>query len=308
MIGNFHSQGFEGTKKHIILAGTISNVATEISKDLNSIRRALSDHNLTHIILVESDSTDMTINVVQALASLDIRIEIVSLGELRKPIPDRVERIRYCRQIYVDRIREIQRNQPLDYVVIADFDGMNSRISKADINFSFSSDGWDVALSNQTFGYYDIFALRHPEWMPGNCFEEFYMARQELLSVKQFQGNFLGKFFSYYLSDRLKMKYVYSRMRRIPRSAQSIEVESGFGGFGIYRSRIFEECDYAIKLDKHLGECEHISLSRQLSEKGYTIFIHPWLINSNFNTYNINKITLIRHLRALRRFLKSLSS
>lgn len=291
------------TGVRVVLVGTISNVALQLKSDIQKISEALSDNELFQIILVESDSTDSTIDIADALANLDNRIELISLGNLKEKIPDRVERIRYCRQVYVQRLREIQKSCRIDYVVVADMDGMNSSISKESVNRSIRFEGWDVALSNQWLGYYDLLALRHPTWMPGNCFEEYYRAREELFSTKRFWGNVLGRLFAYYLSDRLKVKHIYSRMIRVPRATQIIEVESGFGGFGIYRARVFMECDYTIPSKDFLGECEHISLSRQIRERGYTISIHPWMINSYWNTYNINKISIIRHLRALKRVI-----
>lgn len=293
-------------KAQIVLVGTISNVASHLNSELSKISRAFDSHDLTDIILVESDSTDETINVSEALAILDTRIELITLGNLKNKIPDRVERIRHCRQVYVQRLREIQKTRPIDYVVVADLDGMNSRISKMDINHSLESEGWDAALANQWLGYYDLLALRHPIWMPGNCFEEYFRALEKNLAFKQFRNNYLGAFRSYYLADRLKAKYVYSRMIKIPRTADAIEVKSGFGGFGIYKAQVFLNCDYAINSEIFLGECEHITLSRQMSENGYKIYIHPWLINSFWNTYNVNKFSVIRHIRALRRLIKSL--
>jgi len=292
-------------KAQIVLVGTISNVASHLESELGRISRALSDHNLTNIILVESDSADETISITEALAILDTRIELITLGKLKTSIPDRIERIRHCRQVYVERLREIQKTRRIDFVVVADLDGMNSRISKKDINLSIESEGWDAALANQWLGYYDLLALRHPVWMPGNCFEEYYRAREKSLSVRKF-ANFVGAFHSYYLADQLKARYVYSKMIKIPRSAEAIEVDSGFGGFGIYKAQVFLDCDYAINSEIFYGECEHISLSRQMREDGYKIYIHPWLINSVWNTYNVNKFSVIRHIRALRRLIKSL--
>lgn len=288
----------------IVLAGTISNVSTVIEHDLRRIQQALSDSILTHIILVESDSIDSTLEVVQKLAELDTRIEIISLGTLKNVIADRVERIRHCRQVYVERLREIQQLENLDYVVIADLDGMNSKIKRSDVNFSLKCGGWDVALSNQWFGYYDIFALRHPVWMPTNCFEDYHQARFDFMKMRKYRLGKLDPLLDYFFLDRLKVKYVYSRMLKISKSSQPIEVESGFGGFGIYKASVFVDCDYSIMSEQELGECEHISFSRQIRQKGYKIVIHPWLFNSYWNTYNVNKISMIRHLRALRRVIR----
>jgi hypothetical protein len=87
-------------------------------------------------------------------------------------------------------------------------------------------------------------------------------------------------------------------MIRIKRNSPWIQVDSGFGGFAIYKSQLFLKYDYNTNgvLTK---ESEHVALHSKIVGSGGKIFINPALINSNINTYNINKIFFVREFRRL---------
>ena len=158
--------------KKVVLVGTISNAAGSLRSDLSRVVNALSTLELIQIFLVESDSKDATLSVLSELQMEVENFNFVSLGELRFEIPDRIHRIRHCRNIYVQEVRKILETTEIDFVVVADLDGMNSKISSDEIRSSFERDDWGVVLANQRGGYYDVLALRHPTWCPapeGSC-------------------------------------------------------------------------------------------------------------------------------------------
>jgi nicotinamide riboside kinase len=57
--------------KKVALVGTISNAESNLKSDLLRVMRALSSFELVKIFLVESDSTDSTVSVLDEL-SLEI--------------------------------------------------------------------------------------------------------------------------------------------------------------------------------------------------------------------------------------------
>jgi len=88
-------------------------------------------------------------------------------------------------------------------------------------------------------------------------------------------------------------------MRVIPRNSNWIKVVSAFGGFGIYRFEVFSEHNYD-KYDPELSEIsEHVDFHMKLNSDGKKLYINPNLINSNWNTYNVNRYFVIRQLRGL---------
>jgi hypothetical protein len=88
-------------------------------------------------------------------------------------------------------------------------------------------------------------------------------------------------------------------MRRIRSSSDWIEVNSGFGGLGIYRADIFMKFDYSLNSEDAPYESEHVALSNRIVQSGGRIFINPRLINNFFNTYNINRYFVIRQFREI---------
>lgn len=71
--------------------------------------------------LVESDSTDQTVEGIQELGDRGFKIELISPGLLEKNIPDRIERLRYCRNPYAEYIHD--NAIKYDYMAVADFEG-----------------------------------------------------------------------------------------------------------------------------------------------------------------------------------------
>ena len=76
---------------------------------------------------------------------------------------------------------------------------------------------WDMCSANRRNYYYDIWALRHPDWCPQDCWERFARLRPQIGNENAFQMAILGP------------------MVRIPAHLPFIEVESAFGGLAIYR-------------------------------------------------------------------------
>ena len=79
----------------ILLVGTVSNVSKTLSKEVRIVSRALSDLELVGIFLVESDSKDLTLEVLSNLSKEISGFDYLSLGDLRNTIPDRISRIRF---------------------------------------------------------------------------------------------------------------------------------------------------------------------------------------------------------------------
>jgi hypothetical protein len=184
------------------------------------------------------------------------------------------------------------------YIAVADLDGMNKALSRKALASCFIRKDWDVVLSNQKFGYYDIFALRHEEWQPNDCFTELEELKRKIPSKNLTNTSLISKIKLNLAYDRARNKAIYSKMIRINKRSPWIRVNSGFGGFAIYKSLLFLQHDYSAEslLTK---ESEHVALHNKIVNSGGKIFINPALINSNFNTYNINRIFIVREIRRL---------
>jgi hypothetical protein len=246
---------------------------------------------------VESDSSDKSTAVLDSMMDKINNFHFVSLGNLESKIPHRIQRIRFCRNEYVKYIRERFDQESFEFVIVADMDGINSALSKSAINSCFKYRNWDALFSNQFFGVSDLLALRAKNWIEGDYLIELELSRFHLRNAPQAR-NLLRKFIQFLRYDKTRRKIIYNRMRFLGFNKNLIPVNSAFGGLGVYRSWCFFKADYSD--DDHPYECEHVSFHRKLEMSGARMFINPRLINSILNTYNVNKIFLIRNLRIWR--------
>jgi hypothetical protein len=285
--------------KNAILVGTISNAAGSLRSDLSKVIKALETFELIQIFLVESDSSDSTLSILEDLHMELENFNFVSLGDLRSEIPDRIHRIRHCRNVYVKEIRRVLESTDVEYVFVADLDGMNSRISSKAILSSFERNDWGAVLANQRGGYYDVLALRHPTWCPQDVLVDLRHEQSLIDNTELPWWSFIRRTNRRIEYDRARKKAIYSRMIRIKPSEDWIEVNSGFGGLGIYKAELFKKFDYSLREGDLSFESEHVALSKKITEDGNKIFINPRMINNHFNTYNINRFLLVRQLRYL---------
>jgi hypothetical protein len=287
----------------LLLVGTISNVASSIEKELKVVLKALSVFKDVEVFLVESDSVDTTIKVLGNMRNANVNFNFVTEGKLSKIIPNRIERIAFCRNIYVDYIRKHYQKQKWDYVAVADLDGMNLKLSKKGIESCFKSKfSWDGITANQKFGYYDLYALRAKGWVEQDCFEELEKSKRIVFIQKAKYGkvvNFLRQFYFY---DSLRKKYIYNKMIKLRKKDGLVRVESAFGGFAIYKPKVFLYADY--KLDSKIHS-EHVFFNLKIIRQGGEIYINPRLVNSWFNVYNLNKFLVVRFIREARKFLRN---
>jgi hypothetical protein len=290
--------GDTSSRGRVLIVGTVSNVSERLRAEYARVRNAFMDDFDVFTYLVESDSVDKTLLILHDLSVLNKNFKFISFGDLKNSIPDRVERIRYCRNQYVRYIRDQFETNRWDYIVVADLDGMNGALEKRAVKSCFTRLDWDCCLSNQTGGYYDIFALRASNWQPGNYLEEVEFAREKPRASESSKSIFMDRIKLILLEDSIKRKAIYAKMRRIPRGSSWVAVDSGFGGLAIYKSNMFLKFDYS-KLEAQSRDCEHVDLHLRMRKNGYKIFINPDFVNSNWNTYNVNRFFLIRQLRRL---------
>lgn len=280
------------TYRRVLLVGTVRNASKYVASDITRIIQALDPIVPAVAFIVESDSNDDTVEQLTKLRAADKRVQFVTLGKLESLFPERLERLKHCRNIYLEQIRTNPNYSDCDLVVIADLDGVNTAITEDKIRLALKTEiHWDVLAANQSGPYYDILALRHPYWSPNSFIQE-----MEWLTP------FLGKkaAWRHALGDR---------MIRIDPSLPPIAVDSAFGGLCFYKRWIFEKFDYSNDIPSAVSETDHVILNRKAKADGALIYIHPGLVNSKWTTHSLDAIPIIRfsksvvHLFPLRVFL-----
>jgi len=248
----------------ILLAGPIRNVAHTIQNEVETLVMSLGNFKEIYCFVVESDSNDNTAKKLEELQSAIKNFSYISVGNLTDKHPKRTDRIALCRNIIIDAVASNPEFTDVDFIAMADLDGMNALVTPEKIAQCWEvEEPWDVITANQLGEYYDIWALSHPYWNPMDCWEQ-----------KRQLENILG--------DRMAENIaVGSKQSPIDPRADLIEVDSAFGGLGIYTREAFLAGRYA-GTDNQAGGidvADHVPFHRVLRNKGYRIFINPALIN-----------------------------
>lgn len=275
----------------VLVVGTVRNCAERVGAQIARMGAALGGFARVQWLLIESDSTDASVSRLQELAGRDGDFSYISLGALRERMPLRTERIAYCRNAYLDQIRTNERYAAVEFVVVADFDDVNSLLTGEAVASCWRRDDWHVCAANQRGHYYDIWALRHADWSPNDCWEQYrFLTRHGLSHARAWSA------------------CVRARMLHISPEAQWIEVDSAFGGLAIYRKAALQHGQY-VGSDAQGGECcEHVALHHELRAQGCRIFINPALINGDSPDHTDSRLMERRVTRAIGRMMRRVTT
>jgi len=248
----------------ILLAGPVRNASAQIENDFSRLFASLNQFKQVHCLIIESDSDDDTVLRLEQFQKQFQNFSFVSVGQLSKRLSKRTDRIAYCRNLIIGAVSDDPKYSAIDYIAMADMDGMNGLITSEKIAQCWEVDEpWDVITANQLGEYYDVWALIHPYWNPMDCWEQ-----------KRKLENILGDQAAQNIAVRCKQAAIDPR-------ADLIEVDSAFGGLGIYTREAFLAGRYAGTDDQSgaIDVADHVPFHRDLRKGGYRIFINPALIN-----------------------------
>ena len=264
---------------HLAVVGVARNCARTLRRDLQRLAQAVQGCASVRFLIVESDSTDATMALLQALQAEAPNFGFISLGAQRAAHPLRTDRIAVSRNACLDALATDPRLSQATHVLVADMDGVCRDLSPAGLASCFAlAVAWDACFANQGDYYYDIWALRHPVWCPGDAWRE-HAALKPLLGETEATNVAL-----------------FSRMVHIPRDAAPIEVHSAFGGLGLYRKAALLAARYQ-GLDAEGREvCEHVTLHQRMRDNGARLFINPAMISAHTTKHGGRK-KLLRTLR-----------
>lgn len=275
-------------EEHFLFTGLVRNCGNGIRENVMHMANVLRNFSNVHWLIIESDSSDNTLAELARLQAEIRNFRFITLGLLSAEIPQRTARIAHCRNKYLDELRINPEYSRVRFLVVADFDGVNTALTEEAFVSCWRRDDWSVCAANQRGPYYDIFALRHPLWCP-------------IDSLKQQQ--FLEPYVGY--EDALR-RSVKARMIVIPEAADWIEVDSAFGGMAIYKREAIEDASYK-GLDAHGNEiCEHVELHKAIRGRGLRLFINPAFINAGYTEHSTRyrfmpslKRTVINYLKTV---------
>ena len=253
---------------NFLVVGTANNCEKLLKKSISNIKLSIGKVKKVHFLIIESDSQDNTVNLLDELTKDFENFRFISLGTQLENYPIKSDRIAYARNVYVREINENKIYKDINYIVVADLDEINHYLNDKSFNSCWDRDDWDMCSANQVGPYYDMYALRHPKWMPYD-----YKIKHEKLK-RQYPN------YKNHLNDIL-----YSKIKTISKDHKWISVDSSFGGLAIYKKDCFNLNKY-IGINENGDEiCEHVEFNLNLKKKGKNLFINPKLINSIFTEH-----------------------
>jgi hypothetical protein len=265
-----------------VFTGCIRNCESTFPAVLSNIERISSLYSRTKSIFVENDSTDRTKSMLSSWCDKNCGV-IINLDGLALAQPIITARLAHARQQSIKILREYFSDY--SHLIVLDFDEVNgsevslNSIGRA-IDFLQSNDSFAGVFANQNGLYYDMWAFRHSEKCPVDVWEEVLdcAIKLNITCEDAFQRTLENRIFS------------------LPPDAPPLEVDSAFGGFGIYKvgSVLRNPSNYVgcklkqIPNNNNISSqivgfmtCEHVSFNAGFSKINERLFILPYLINSN---------------------------
>ena len=211
----------------LLILSTVRNCEKNLYFNYNTLKKGLKNISLKWII-IESDSSDNTINILKKISKEDRNFQFFSYKNLRNKIENRIERIADCRNKYLSKIKKIKK---FNFSLIIDLDERIDLFNFNNFKSCFQKKyKWDVCCANQLVRYYDIYSLRHRFWSNSDCWKEV-----------EFKNRFIkNKYLNIFTS-------VHSKMIKIPESSDWIKVDSAFGGMAVYKNKILKGIKYKNK-------------------------------------------------------------
>ena len=241
--------------KKLTVHGLARNCEKTIRTKLENIRQIGELFYSYKIKICENDSLDETRNLIENLKNT-FPVATIYFDGLDKKFQNRTERLSFCRNSLL-RLSKIENS---DYTIVIDLDDVFNYFSIDSFLTSFKyEDCWDGCFPVME-PYYDIWALRHPQIMPTDFRD-------------------LNDTFPIVLGDEniFKMTYLPIRELNFKSLKGLLEVDSAFGGFGIYKSNIYYQGIYSgMELGKEI--CEHVFFNKTLKDLGAKLFINPSFI------------------------------
>lgn len=236
---------------NVIFAATCRKVEHILQNTLDNIALCGKKFNDYLVIIYENDSSDRTREVLH-YNKMNNPSRYHYIFESNITEGRRTKRITRGRNLILNKVREINKDNHYQYLIVLDVDRVNSKGTFVDtIDSCFATDGWDMMSANQKGFYYDLWALRNKD-LDYDCWNEDLLAGR--LSCPE-----------------INIKY--------PSPGAPIEVNSAFGGGAIYNlSSIPEECQYN-GFENGREKCEHVDFNLCIKKHGGKLYINPDFLN-----------------------------
>ncbi len=268
----------------IVFCGCARDCAAYLPAVLANIQALAARFPGSACLFVENDSADDTAALLGAFCQQQGPAnQLLALEGLAQQIPQRTVRLAMARNALIAGLRQWYADGRYTLMVMLDLDDVNTRpwdLDAIEARIAWMHQQQDVVavFPNQLDHYYDLWALREPERCPGDAWEEVFdhAMRHGCSDQEAFDQTFRQRIFT------------------LPVDAPPMEVDSAFGGLGIYRMQavLNNPAAYSGEAVKVWGSmdqpqvarwqrCEHVSFHLGLRQQGGRLLVLPDLINAD---------------------------
>lgn len=248
--------------RQAVFVGVARDCAQHLPGVLANLDRFAATYDRAAFLFAVSDSTDDTRPLLEGWLAAGPRPgRVLELGTLATSLPRRTERIAHARNALLDALRA----GPWaghDHLIVADLDDVLAAPVGAE-PFARAS-AWLAAdagraavLASAMPRYYDVWALRHETWCPGDCWHPIW-------------GRPPSESF-----EAAKFREVFARQIVLPPSLPPVRVLSAFGGLGLYRMDRALAARYRGLDGEGREVSEHVAFNADLRRAGGQIHIFP---------------------------------
>jgi len=234
---------------NIVIAGLAKNCHDNYKKNIEFLidfKEAYKESLEISILVIENDSKDDTKKIIKKFSENKF-IHDYCLDGLDKKLTNRIERITFCRNYLLEKLTNLYSDTENYIYISADFDiDLFSKTPKETffqiLNKINNQNEVTAIFPNTTPYYYDIHALRKRGWNTVDSWKRYNQISKYVP---------IGKFF-------LRYVYIYRKQRKIKTKKTFIDVDSAFGGIGIYKLNKLNLSNIKYESDKSFDKCEHI--------------------------------------------------
>ncbi len=252
------------TGRRAVFAGVARDCAAHLPAVLENLERFSLLYEEAAFVFVLSDTVDDSRAVLERwMGAKERQGQVIDLGVLAATLPQRTMRIAHARNTTLDVIRNSAWARH-DHLVVADLDDVLAQPVDAS-GFARAAHWLDAdpsragVFANALPRYYDVWALRHEQWCPHDCWQPIW-------------GRPAHEAF-----EAAKFREVFTRQIAIPPTVAPIAVRSAFGGLGIYRTA-FALANRYHGLDAQGREAsEHVAFNDAITRAGGQLHIFPAL-------------------------------
>jgi hypothetical protein len=246
-----------------VFTGVARDCARHLPRVLENLDRRARIYERSRFVFVVSDCIDDTAKILGAwLRDGDRDGTLIDLGTLVPALPRRTERIAHARNAGLEAIAGGAAFG--DHLVVVDLDDVLVRPVSGEgfrtaVAWLDGAPSRAAVFANAMPRYYDVWALRHDRWCPGDCWHPIW-------------GRHAGESF-----EAAKFREVFARQIVLPPDLPPVAVRSAFGGLGIYRLPIALQARYG-GIDAQGREVsEHVAFNAAIHAAGGTLHIVPAL-------------------------------